>query len=529
MSRSSQRAEQEELRIRMHAAGMSRDEIAVELGRRYRLRPRAAHRLACGWSQTQAAAHLNAHAARLGLDPTGKAAMTGAKLSELELWPHPMRRRPTPQILALLAEAYGTDIHHLLDLDDREHLTPADLHLLATIRAKGAPAESTEAPALTEPVDHDSAVRAGQLNRQQFLIGASVVGVSTAILPNLQSNNGPASAGRESASEGGGDLLAELREAITAPTEQPSDRRMTSAVLDELAALARDCHSRYQEADFASAARLLPVAVRGVEALAADPPAGVDPRMVGRTRAAVYIAAAKLATKTGDHGLAWLAADRGQHAALIGDAPALVATARRQIACVFHDTGRPADAERLALEALDALNGRRSGIDDPDVVSARGALLLLAAMISVRRDDRAEAHRRLDAAADQAAVLGQDDNRLWSAFGPTNVAIHALAAAQTLDDPAEAVRIGAQIDTRLLPAPLAGRHARVHVDLASAHTSLGENDVAAVHILDVARRAPQMLRFDPVARSVVTTLLHRARGSTVPILRSVAEQTGISA
>ncbi|MCM3883524.1 hypothetical protein [Frankia sp. R82] len=527
MSRSSQRAEQEELRIRMHTAGMSRDEIAVELGRRYRLRPRAAHRLACGWSQTQAAAHLNAHAARLGLDPTGRAAMTGAKLSELELWPHPMRRRPTPQILALLAEAYGTDIHHLLDLDDREHLTPADLHLLATIRAKGTSAGSAEAPAQTEPGEHDAVTKPGQLNRQQFLIGASVVGVATAILPNHQSNAG--SAGRDSEPPAGGDLLAELREAITAPTEQPSDRRMTSAVLDELTALARDCHSRYQEADFASAARLLPVAVRSVEALAADPPAGVDPRMVGRTRAAVYVAAAKLATKTGDHDLAWLAADRGQHAALIGDAPALVATARRQIACVFYDTGRPADAERLALEALDALNGRRSGIDDPDVVSARGALLLLAAMISVRRDDRVEAHRRLDAAADQAAVLGRDDNRLWSAFGPTNVAIHALAGAQTLDDPAEAVRIGAQIDTRLLPVPLAGRRARVHVDLASAHTSLGDNDVAAVHILDVARRAPQMLRFDPAARWVVTTLLHRARGSTVPILRSVAEQAGISA
>ncbi len=128
-----QRVEQEELRIRMRAAGMTLEEIAVEFARRYRLRPRAAYRLAHGWTQQEAADRINAHAARAGLDPEGIAAMSAPRLSELENWPVPLRRRPTPQMLALLAHVYGTSIHNLLDLDDREHLAPADTLLIHNV------------------------------------------------------------------------------------------------------------------------------------------------------------------------------------------------------------------------------------------------------------------------------------------------------------------------------------------------------------------------------------------------------------
>ncbi|MCL9760157.1 transposase [Frankia sp. AiPa1] len=114
----------------MREFGMSHDEIAGEFGRRFRFRPRAAFRHAFGWTLQEAADAINAQAASLGLDPDGRASMTGPRLSELESWPASGARRPTPQILALLAHVYGTGIHHLLDLEDREHLAPADLLLL---------------------------------------------------------------------------------------------------------------------------------------------------------------------------------------------------------------------------------------------------------------------------------------------------------------------------------------------------------------------------------------------------------------
>ncbi|WP_322747939.1 MULTISPECIES: helix-turn-helix domain-containing protein [unclassified Frankia] len=134
MGKTSQRVEQEELRARMRAVGMAHDEIAVEFARRYRLRPRAAHRVARGWTQQQAAGHVNAHVARVGVDPDGAASMSAPWLSELETWPLPARRRLTPQVLAVLAAVYGTDIHNLLDLDDREHLAPEDMLLINRMR-----------------------------------------------------------------------------------------------------------------------------------------------------------------------------------------------------------------------------------------------------------------------------------------------------------------------------------------------------------------------------------------------------------
>ncbi len=82
----------------------------------------------------QAAGRINAHAARTGLDPHGSAPMTAPRLSELENWPLPNnRRRPTPQLLNVLAEVYGTSIHNLIDLDDRANLPPADVLLISRI------------------------------------------------------------------------------------------------------------------------------------------------------------------------------------------------------------------------------------------------------------------------------------------------------------------------------------------------------------------------------------------------------------
>ncbi|ONH54623.1 hypothetical protein CcI49_30135 [Frankia sp. CcI49] len=175
MNKPSQRVEQDELRTRMRATGMSHHEIAIEFARRYRLRPRAAYRVAHGWTQQQAADRINAHAVRAGLDPDGTAPMTAPRLSEVENWPRPARRRPTPQILALLAEVYGCDLHALVDVDDREHLPPADVFLINGMRRPpdGVAASSTASPitlagkpwgTTTErPVDVAfSAARAGQ-------------------------------------------------------------------------------------------------------------------------------------------------------------------------------------------------------------------------------------------------------------------------------------------------------------------------------------------------------------------------------
>ncbi len=135
-AKTSLRAEKRALRDKMRAMGLGYPEIAAELARRYRFRPRAAWREAYGWSLKEAAARINTHSGEVGLDPGGIAAMTAAHLCEHENWPghgpEPSGRRPTPYLLALLAAVYGCTVTDLIDVADREHLPPADLLIVDT-------------------------------------------------------------------------------------------------------------------------------------------------------------------------------------------------------------------------------------------------------------------------------------------------------------------------------------------------------------------------------------------------------------
>jgi hypothetical protein len=109
----------------MHHLGLGHDEIAAEIGRQYRARPREAYRLAWGWTLDEAAARFNARAARAGADPAGAATMTGSHLCEYEKWPS-SRRRPSVYVLSMLAATYQALVASLLDLADHEGLPQPD-------------------------------------------------------------------------------------------------------------------------------------------------------------------------------------------------------------------------------------------------------------------------------------------------------------------------------------------------------------------------------------------------------------------
>ena len=119
------KAELDGLRERMRALGFSYDEIAAEVARRYRVRPREAYRLAWGWTLEQAATRFNEHAGRAEADPEARAGLTGSRLSEFEHWPR-SPRKPSVYVLVMLAEVYETDVLCLLDLADHESLPQQD-------------------------------------------------------------------------------------------------------------------------------------------------------------------------------------------------------------------------------------------------------------------------------------------------------------------------------------------------------------------------------------------------------------------
>jgi len=126
------RAEMDDLREHMRTLGLGYDDIAGEVWRRCRLRPRESFRLAWGWSLNYAAARFNALAAQAGTDPQARAGMTGPHLCEYERWPSG-GRKPSVYLLLMLAQMYETDVLCLLDLADHESLAPQDR--LALIRS----------------------------------------------------------------------------------------------------------------------------------------------------------------------------------------------------------------------------------------------------------------------------------------------------------------------------------------------------------------------------------------------------------
>jgi len=119
------KAELEDLRERMRGLALGHEQIAGEIARRYRTRPREAYRLAHGWTLGQAAARFNARAAELGTDRDGLAGLAASRLCEFEKWPH-SERRPSVYVLVMLAQVYQAGVLSLLDLDDHEHLPPHD-------------------------------------------------------------------------------------------------------------------------------------------------------------------------------------------------------------------------------------------------------------------------------------------------------------------------------------------------------------------------------------------------------------------
>ncbi|GAA3356425.1 hypothetical protein GCM10020366_20440 [Saccharopolyspora gregorii] len=147
-------------------------------------------------------------------------------------------------------------------------------------------------------------------------------------------------------------------------------------------------------------------------------------------------------------------------------------------------------------------------------------------MISGRDSDRAESASRLRRAGDLAAALGRDGNHAWTAFGPTNVAIHAVSAAVESGQAKLAVALAEDLDTTGFPDGLRSRRAQLNVDLARAHAQLREDAAAVVNLLEAERIAPEVPRCNVIVRDLLGELLKRERRSATPGLRAVAARAG---
>jgi hypothetical protein len=237
----------------------------------------------------------------------------------------------------------------------------------------------------------------------------------------------------------------------------------------------------------------------------------------------VYQTASGLLLKLDATALAAIAADRSMTAAAGSGEPVTVAASSRAVVHTLTAAGHTREAISTAVAAAERLD-RDVTADSVDGLSVRGALLLRAALAAAGREDRATALGLLDEATDTARRLGADGNAATTAFGPTNVVLHRVAAAVSLGDAGTAVTLAATVD--LANVQLPERKAALYLDVAQAYNQWDKHDRAFDAIRTAEHIAPEEVRYRPAVHRILHDLLRRSPPHLQPRVRRYADAVG---
>ncbi|MFF9806046.1 hypothetical protein ACF1G5_13090 [Streptomyces coeruleorubidus] len=222
----------------------------------------------------------------------------------------------------------------------------------------------------------------------------------------------------------------------------------------------------------------------------------------------------------GETDLAWIAADRGLAAAQQSGNAVVSGSLFRSVAHCLLSNGRFDAATQLVGDAGEYL---RPGLTDasPEFLSIYGTFFLAGSRAAARAEDRATTQAFL-AEADQAARrLRTDANHVWTAFGPTNVAIHRVATAAELGDMQIAVDLGPEIDTSGLPTERRTRH---NLEMARALSAYNRMDDALAKILEAESWAPEQARSHYLARELVLTWVQTSEAGRAAVSADLANR-----
>ncbi|MFD4535590.1 helix-turn-helix domain-containing protein [Kitasatospora sp. NPDC058397] len=297
---------------------------------------------------------------------------------------------------------------------------------------------------------------------------------------------------------------------------------------------ARFIHGRaaFQFGAFASLGRLLPGLLTDANRAAARY-TGDDRRAALRVLSLTLGLTEGTVTKYGAADLALTAAHRAVAVAERSEDPVIMASAARQLADAMTHSGQAAAGAAFAVAAAtrlesDLLDRGENGL------SVLGMLYLKAAMATATAAERADARAAaavpdlLDQAGHHADQLGRDANAMWTAFGPTNVTVHRVAALVQLSQGAEAAAAAAGIPDPALDALPRERRAHHLTDLARGYLQAGRSADAVDTLLDAERQAPEEVRCRPRSRALVEDLRLLGAGTATGRLHSLAERCGLS-
>ena len=293
---------------------------------------------------------------------------------------------------------------------------------------------------------------------------------------------------------------------------------------EALAQRVRDGHVAYQAAHYGAVASALPTLLSDADMLRRSSRTLSEPGT--RTYISAYILAAKLLRKLGALELAMVTADRAATASVDGAFTVERGLAAYQVVGGLMRADQVDDAETLAVSVAAALSSEAKW-GEPELLSVVGSLWLLSAVIAARRTDKYEALDRLSRAHDLASLLGSDGNYGWTAFGPTNVAIHHVSVAAELGEAGEALRAAQSVNPADLPEGLVGRRAQLHLDLAWAYAQGRRGAEAALHLIEAENIAPEAVRYNVLVREHIREMLARGKSGQTRVLHDLAVRSGV--
>ncbi len=222
--------------------------------------------------------------------------------------------------------------------------------------------------------------------------------------------------------------------------------------------------------------------------------------------------------------LSLLAADRAVRAAEdAGDALRL-GVARWNLAQVLLADDQPEGAEMVAMRAADALRPLLAQ-GGTDTAAVYGALLLIGAVAVARQSDTWTARSRLREAAPLADRTGEC-NTLWTAFGPTNVAMYAVTLEIEAGEAAEGLRLAERIEPK--HSPSIERQVAFLLDQAKGYEQRRDYATALLLLHTAERQAPEDVQHRPAAHTILRTVAQHGRRSVATEATQMAVRVGLS-
>lgn len=322
-------------------------------------------------------------------------------------------------------------------------------------------------------------------------------------------------------------LLVAVRRAIMpplfAPPAEPSGPERLSLPLlrGELA----DAWTLYHAADFTRLMELLPGILADARLLAAAGTA--EPRAAGQAGLGKALQlAGHLAVRLGKTDLALSALERAHAAAAESADPLLAPMVANSVAWAYQRQARLDDARHLAVHAADGVARDLPGT--AEAVRVWGGLLMSAATSYARSDDYATANDLMVEAERAAGRLSgmppPEDGRLVSVFSRSSVRIERVRLAVQHGRPEKALALAKGM--RLSGDTPPSWRTWLLLDLARAHTDLGDAAGAVRQLERLRRVAPAWMRHHTLAVAIVGDLWNDP--ARPPGLRRLAEHLGIA-